>query len=740
MASDECAEFAAQASGELLTPRAADLFEYLQDIDERLSAELARIASSIAALHALPPQRPPSAQMAQMGNGRVTRRGVMADSSKEIPALAAHRQKFLRSASQPLTGAVVQPNKRIATEPLRIDRISARGEDNNSSGDETPQRRSRTREGLITFSNAVGQVRAAVAQSGGGDQKGATSRDSVASSSVQSKGMDSNAEDSDSDCVVQAVLTSRNEESLVSVRWCLHRNHLQSAMSGASLNQLFEPRLSTTRPTKRVLMPGCGPRLAWDILVMFVSIAVIIFTPMDLVYFLQQGTEVLFLRLCLLSVVDLLWILDILLNFRTAFLSQGRVVCDLRLIAAAYARSWLIADVLTAWPVLLVPTRALTVLRILKMARLVRVVHLVDGLQKELRSALLLPPLKMLLLGFLAAHLLACAWRLAQRADVRVMEPEAESASTCGDHYLLDVYWVMVTVTTCGYGDITPAGRSGRVLAIFALLLAPWVNGVIVCVSSHVTKHIFDDDVHAQVVAAARFMQQREVPLELQRRVEHNLRGRLRPEHQLASGPGLLAKLSANMQRELTLALLRSTVCGFPVFTGAPVAFAAEIAQAHSWIECGAGDLVAEEGQLEEDLVFLVVGELLQVCTSSMMMCDVLSTSHTPLQAGAWFGEACLFQAKTVRGNSLFARVDSQLVALQASDYHAVIKKYPLLALRHKSIEHEIRSGKLDLESLGYQAPPPKPPVVKRVWSSFSGPFGRAAKVADEPPFNRVLC
>merc|ERR1719375_2946612 len=149
--------------------------------------------------------------------------------------------------------------------------------------------------------------------------------------------------------------------------------------------------------------------------------------------------------------------------------------------------------------------------------------------------------------------------------------------------------------------------------------------------SSHVSEGIFNDKVTAHMTQASRFMKNRNVPTELQRRVQHNLRRNALRELNMALAPELLAQLSPAVQRELLSELLRSTVLQFPLFKGANAAFIGEIAQAHAWVHCLPGDVVLEEGQLMQEIVFVIKGKLLVIeqCDGSF---DVVDSFRRPPQ------------------------------------------------------------------------------------------------------------
>ena len=51
---------------------------------------------------------------------------------------------------------------------------------------------------------------------------------------------------------------------------------------------------------------------------------------------------------------------------------------------------------------------------------------------------------------------------------------------TAGQYYLWSLYWALTTLTTVGYGDITPASDAERVYSIFALLIGALIFGFMI--------------------------------------------------------------------------------------------------------------------------------------------------------------------------------------------------------------------------------------------------------------------
>jgi hypothetical protein len=208
--------------------------------------------------------------------------------------------------------------------------------------------------------------------------------------------------------------------------------------------------LEDLEPQRCVLSPNDPRRLLWDVVLISVISFTGIFLPINWVYIsIRSDNEIGILQIG----IDALWLFGIFLNFRTGFIGVGGcLVLNPRRIAEKYARSWLAIDLLTSWPVILVPqTRAgrelAKVLYWVKLLRLFRLFPLFSKIRKEYRNAMLLPT-KIVVVVFIFANMLASFWRL-----IRVFENfEEDKLMTSFDIWVSDIYYIFSTLTSVGYG------------------------------------------------------------------------------------------------------------------------------------------------------------------------------------------------------------------------------------------------------------------------------------------------
>jgi len=496
-----------------------------------------------------------------------------------------------------------------------------------------------------------------------------------------------------------------------------------------------------------VSLPRCmlAPHSRVQVVLASLMIVTIAYTglliPIALAYFHSDGISPLLSNP--MHFADALWLVFVLIAFRSAIHDErGFVVVDARQIAMHYMRTWLLVDLLSAWPAFLFAngTAAYSTCLALKLLRTPRLVPLMSLLQKEYRIQIL-SPLKWGLMILLLLHSMACLWRLVQ-CDIGLhivpgvdQRPDLYCEGNDWWHtYVSDLYWVTMTLSTVGYGDIHPYNTMARVFAILVMFLSPIFFGSVVAALSKVIDRVLDERVETCVATMSQFMRRHSVSPGLQRKVERSLRQALNNEVNVAPlDPELFARLSPALQRTFSFAILSTTIERFPLFRGAIHSFVAELAQAHLLVHCSAGDLVGEAGQLVEDLVFVVKGELVARYTAGWAdrldapVEDFVRAGEAPaptrlsgpastnssdtgrqrvLGKGAWFGESCIVSRRHVLTASLIAQGLSELAVLGEEGYVRVMKKYPAMARRHERFVEEMGSGAISLADIAWTEAP----------------------------------
>uniref|UniRef100_A0A915MYK2 Cyclic nucleotide-binding domain-containing protein n=1 Tax=Meloidogyne javanica TaxID=6303 RepID=A0A915MYK2_MELJA len=222
-------------------------------------------------------------------------------------------------------------------------------------------------------------------------------------------------------------------------------------------------------------------KAVWDwmyILILLLVIYTAIFTPYVAAFLLREGQNTQQRRAkfgepmeIIDLIVDIFFIIDIIINFRTTYVNDNdEVVSDPGKIALHYFKGWFFIDAVAAVPfdLLLVETdsdETTTLIGLLKTARLLRLVRMATFA--------------------LIAHWLACIWyaigstELPHRVARHLNEPyliTKNGSITAGgpslkSRYVTSLYFTLSTITSIGFGNVSATTDSEKIFTIIMMIL-----------------------------------------------------------------------------------------------------------------------------------------------------------------------------------------------------------------------------------------------------------------------------
>ncbi|XP_042174868.1 potassium voltage-gated channel subfamily H member 8 [Oncorhynchus tshawytscha] len=202
--------------------------------------------------------------------------------------------------------------------------------------------------------------------------------------------------------------------------------------------------------------------------------------------------------------VEILFMLDIALNFRTTFVStSGQVVYDARSICVHYVTTWLFVDLIAALPFDLLYAFNVSVyfgVHLLKTVRLLRLLRLLQKLERYSQYSAVVLTLLMSMFALLA-HWMACVWYFIGRREIEnspnswdigwlhelgkrlgtpyFLSPLASGGPSVRSSYVTSLYFALSSLTSVGFGNVSANTDSEKIFSICTMLIGALMHAVV---------------------------------------------------------------------------------------------------------------------------------------------------------------------------------------------------------------------------------------------------------------------
>ena len=238
------------------------------------------------------------------------------------------------------------------------------------------------------------------------------------------------------------------------------------------------------------------------------------------------------------------------------------------------------------------------------------------------------------------------------------------------ENFINSLYWCVTTLTTVGYGDITPTTSLEKIFTMGVMILGVGAYGYIIGNISSLLGNL--DIAKAQHQERTEnintFMASNNFPLDLQQRVKNYfdyLWSSQRGQNQKEIFTGLPESFHIAFALELNKELLHTV----PMFKGAHDDFIRDIALALKPEIVLPNDLVCEYGKIGDKMYFVSKGTL-KVYSKNK------KTLYGELEPGNFFGEIALLMS-TPRTANIVADDYCELYSLNKENFDIVLSKYP---------------------------------------------------------------
>uniref|UniRef100_A0A1I7ZY90 Ion_trans domain-containing protein n=1 Tax=Steinernema glaseri TaxID=37863 RepID=A0A1I7ZY90_9BILA len=319
---------------------------------------------------------------------------------------------------------------------------------------------------------------------------------------------------------------------------------------------LPEYKLQPTRIHHCTIVHYSPFKAVWDWIILLLVIYTAIFTPYVAAFLLRESQD--HTRRAHFSepleiidlIVDIMFIVDIIINFRTTYVNDNdEVVSHPGKIAIHYFKGWFAIDMIAAVPfdLLLVNTNSdeanetTTLIGLLKTARLLRLVRVARKLDRysEYGAAVLL----LLMATFaLIAHWLACIWYAIGSAELPHKEItwlhqlsrqlNAPYISTNGtiptggpslkSRYVTSLYFTLSTITSIGFGNVSATTDSEKIFTIIMMILGSLMYASVFGNVSAIIQRLYSGTAryHTEMSRLREFIRFHQIPNPLRQRLE----------------------------------------------------------------------------------------------------------------------------------------------------------------------------------------------------------------------------
>uniref|UniRef100_A0A8C4EUB4 Potassium voltage-gated channel, subfamily H (eag-related), member 6a n=1 Tax=Dicentrarchus labrax TaxID=13489 RepID=A0A8C4EUB4_DICLA len=412
---------------------------------------------------------------------------------------------------------------------------------------------------------------------------------------------------------------------------------------------LPEYKLQAPRIHKWTILHYSPFKAVWDWVILLLVIYTAIFTPYSAAFLLNEVEEER-RRTCGYTcnplnvvdlVVDVMFIVDILINFRTTYVNHNdEVVSHPGRIAQHYFKGWFLIDIVAAIPFDLLIFRSgseepqtTTLIGLLKTARLLRLVRVARKLDRysEYGAAVLF----LLMCTFaLIAHWLACIWyaignvertgsariggmkigwldNLADQIGKQYNDSDAASGPSIKDKYVTALYFTFSSLTSVGFGNVSPNTNPEKIFSICVMLIGSLMYASIFGNVSAIIQRLYSGTAryHTQMLRVKEFIRFHQIPGGLRQRLEEYF------QHAWSYTNGIdmnavLKGFPECLQADICLHLNRTLLQNCKAFRGANKGCLRALAMRFKTTHAPPGDTLVHSGDILTALYFISRGSI----------------------------------------------------------------------------------------------------------------------------------
>uniref|UniRef100_A0A8C6W0C3 Voltage-gated delayed rectifier potassium channel KCNH4 n=1 Tax=Nothobranchius furzeri TaxID=105023 RepID=A0A8C6W0C3_NOTFU len=267
-------------------------------------------------------------------------------------------------------------------------------------------------------------------------------------------------------------------------------------------NSVPEYKVAEVKKSCFILLHYSISKTLWDWLILLATFYVAVTVPYNVSFWPHEDSFTA-ARSTIVSdiLVEVLFIIDIILNFCTTYVSQsGQVVYGLRCICLHYVTTWFFVDLVAALPFDLLYVLNVTVtskVHLLKTIRLLRLLRLFHKLDRYSQYSAMVLTLLMSMFALLA-HWMACIWYMIGQQEIetgkkweigwlhelgrRMDTPYINNTvggPTVHSSYIAALYFALSSLTSVGFGNVCANTDAEKIFSICTMLIGAMMHAVV---------------------------------------------------------------------------------------------------------------------------------------------------------------------------------------------------------------------------------------------------------------------
>ncbi|XP_072546106.1 potassium voltage-gated channel subfamily H member 1a isoform X3 [Salminus brasiliensis] len=407
----------------------------------------------------------------------------------------------------------------------------------------------------------------------------------------------------------------------------------------------------TPKTPPHIILHYCAFKTTWDWVILILTFYTAIMVPYNVSFKTKQNNVT---WLVVDSIVDVIFLVDIVLNFHTTFVGPaGEVISDPKLIRMNYLKTWFVIDLLSCLPYDVINAfenvdenwnhRAVTqgissLFSSLKVVRLLRLGRVARKLDHYIEYGAAVLVLLVCVFG-LAAHWLACIWY--SIGDYEVIDEEHnlvrkdswlyllgettgapyrfnssgtgrwEGGPNKDSVYITSLYFTMTSLTSIGFGNIAPTTDGEKIFAVAMMMIGSLLYATIFGNVTTIFQQMYANTnrYHEMLNSVRDFLKLYQVPKGLSERVMDYIASTWSMSRGIDTEK-VLQICPKDMRADICVHLNRKVFKEHPAFRLASDGCLRALAMEFQTIHCAPGDLIYHAGESVDSLCFVVSGSL----------------------------------------------------------------------------------------------------------------------------------